>query len=556
MKQEVRRVRLQSLVLDPPLPGAGALCAGKDPGGAARYDTYFNVFACEKWTRYTTCANFRLRLFVSGTGVARLMARKGALAQAAFDLPAGGEVVLPFLPGSAGAVWPEIAGGARLLGGAYEADADARDVRIAVNVCTYRREEYVRRNIAALRGSILENPDSPLGTRLCVFVSDNAGTLGTQPGARVFQNPNAGGAGGFTRGLIEIENAGGFTHVVFMDDDVRMLPESFERLYALLAAMRPEYAGHQVAGAMLRLDRPCAQHEAGGRWRGLLSESLATGLDLSAFADVERDMEPREADYAAWWFACVPMAEIRRVGLPLPLFVRMDDIEYGLRLGKGILTLPGVCVWHEAFERKHSSKTEYYHARNALIVDALRTPEFGGIRLIRRLFFSTLMRFRYTHARMLLKGIEDYLRGPDFLMKADPAATNDSLEAVALSPVSPADAADAARSALARDTRLTKAISLLTFGGALVPGRRTARVYAHINPLRAHLGKRGAVNVVADTGLGFYAKRDNRAALGLLLRYAKLERRFRRERAAVEARWRAAAEAMASRAFWADYLHL
>jgi hypothetical protein len=163
---------------------------------AARYDTYFNVFACENWVRYTTCENFRLRLFVSGAGTARIAAREGVLAQTEFVLPEGGEMVLPFSPGSARAVWPEIADGARLLGGAYEADAEARDVRIVVNVCTYRREEYVRRNVAALRTGILENPDSPLGTRLCVFVSDNAGTLGALPGARIFQNPNAGGAGG------------------------------------------------------------------------------------------------------------------------------------------------------------------------------------------------------------------------------------------------------------------------------------------------------------------------------------------------------------------------
>jgi hypothetical protein len=81
-------------------------------------------------------------------------------------------------------------------------------------------------------------------------------------------------------------------------------------------------------------------------------------------------------------------------------------------------------------------------------------------------------------------------------------------------------------------------------------------VYAHVNPLRAHLIKRGTVNVVGDTGLGFFAARDNRAAAGLLLRYVKLARRFRRGQKAVGAQWRAAAGTIASRAFWTDYLHL
>ena len=549
-------MRLQSLVLNPPLDGAEKLCAGRESGGAISYDAYFNVLACEKWIRYAACANFRIRVHVAGRGRARIMAREGALSEKEFNLPGGGEIVLFFDASAAKIVWLELSGGARLASGAFEADADAREIWIAVDICTYRREECVRKTVEALRTAVIENPDSPLGGRLSIFVSDNAGTLGDLPGARVFQNRNVGGAGGFARGLIEVESAGGFTHAVFMDDDVTIIPEAFERLFALLSALRPEYRACQVAGAMLRLDRPWMQHESGARWLGLLSESLAANLDLSDFADVEADAAERSADYAAWWFACVPMPEIRRAGLPLPLFVRMDDIEYGLRLGRGVLTLPGIAVWHEPFERKHSSRTEYYHARNALIVDAIRTPEWNGIRLVRRLFFSTLMRFRYAHARMLLRGVEDFLRGPDFLMNADPEALNASLEAVPLSPASREDAERAERSAGLRDTRLSKALALLTFGGALFPSRRRAYVYAHQNPLWAHFGKGGAVNVVADTGLGFFAERDNRAALELMLQYARLERRLRREGGKIRAQWRAAEGALKSRAFWADFLKL
>lgn len=550
-------MRLQSLVLVSPLRGAEKLCVGrKSDNEILRYDTYFNVFACEKWTRDTTCINYKLRIRVLGKGTARIVSRKEICAEAAFDLPDGGELVLPFEPGSSQAVWPELQGDARLLGGCYEADADAQAVRIAVNICTFRREKYVCRNVAAIRTQILENRDSPLGKRLGVFVSDNGGTLDALPGAYIYKNRNAGGAGGFTRGLIEVEKKGGFTHVVFMDDDVTVLPESFERLYAFLSALRPEYASCQVAGAMLRLDKPCVQHEAGANWLGLLSDSCATGLDLSEYANIEADMAERRADYAAWWFACVPISEVRRVGLPLPLFVRMDDIEYGLRLGCGVLTLPGVCVWHEPFERKHSSKTEYYHARNALIVDALRTPRYDVIRLIRRLFFSTIMRFRYAHARMLLKGIEDFLRGPTFLMDLDPTVLNDSLEGVPLSPVSREDALAAAQGAARGDTRLSKAVALLTFNGALLPSRRHTTVFAHQNPLRAHFGKNGALNVVADTGFGFYAARDNRAAVRLVLKYINLERRMRRDNAAVCEKWRVQAATLASQSFWEAYLHL
>lgn len=541
------------MALAPPLKGAEGLCGAE---GAGRYGGYFNILACEKWMRYTSCTNYRLCIRVAGRGLAQVMATSGALAEQEFDLPEGGVLTLPFDPAGAKAAWLVLPEDAQLLEGAFEADAEPRDVRIAAAICTYRREGYVRKNVAALKRDILENPDSPLGGRLSLFVSDNAGTLGDLPGAQVFVNRNAGGAGGFARGLMEIERAGGFTHVVLMDDDVTLLPESFERLYALLSTLKPEYENAQVAGAMLRLDKPWVQHEAGAKWLGLMSESLAANLDLSSFEGIALDMAERQADYAAWWFACFPMAEVARAGLPLPLFVRMDDVEYGLRLHEKVLTLPGIAVWHEPFERKHSSKTEYYHARNALIVNALRRPEIDGVKLIRRLFLSTLMRFRYAHARMLLRGIADYLRGPDFLMNADPAALNDALEAAPLSPALQADADAAEKSAYVRDTRLSKALALLTLNGALIPSRRWARVYAHQNPLRAHFGKRGAVNVVADTGLGFAAARDNRAALGLLREYIGLETRLRREGAAVRAQWRAKESALTSRAFWTVYLQL
>ena len=57
--------------------------------------------------------------------------------------------------------------------------------------------------------------------------------------AEIFQsfNPNTGGSGGFTRGIMETrddEYENGITHG-FMDDDVELLIESLYRLYAFLS---------------------------------------------------------------------------------------------------------------------------------------------------------------------------------------------------------------------------------------------------------------------------------------------------------------------------------
>ena len=545
-------MRLQSLITGCPAKGAEALCIRHVADGSLSFDTYFNIFACALWKKYTTAEGFVLRVFCRGAGKLRVVADGKVICSAEARI---GENVMPFDPGEAQAVWLEAGAGADVQGGEFIAEeADLRDVDIALDICTYRREEYVRRNIDLIRKEIWENPESPLNGHLAVYISDNAATLGDIPGARVFINRNVGGSGGFARGLMEIIDDSRATHTVFMDDDVTLMPESLERLYAFLRAVRDKYATVPVGGAMLRLDRPCIQHESLAIWHGLLSESLGTELDLSARENVIKNLHQQSADYSAWWFSCVPVSLAREKGLPLPIFVRMDDVEYGMRLGIPPMALPGVCVWHEPFERKHSAGTEYYHARNSLIVNALRTPQVPVARLLGRLIAGTLMRYRYVHAEMILSGVYDFLKGPGYLMNLDPQKCNGSLKKLEIMPAEDLDLAALEASDAMRDTRGSKIISMLTLNGAILPARGRAWVHAHINPVRAYFRKAEAINVIADTGLAFTVKRDNRRGLNLALRALKTLGRLRREWAVISEKWRAAEDEMVSREFWRKYL--
>ena len=135
---------------------------------------------------------------------------------------------------------------------------------------------------------IIENPDSPLYGRVEVFISDNGKTLKeyglTSDKVHIFPNKNAGGAGGFTRGLIEIFRCPekGITHALLMDDDVVIEPQALERTYMLLALRRETYQDMFVGGAMLRLDEQAVQFEAGAVWHadtGMM-HPLKSGLDL------------------------------------------------------------------------------------------------------------------------------------------------------------------------------------------------------------------------------------------------------------------------------------
>ena len=63
-----------------------------------------------------------------------------------------------------------------------------------------------------------------------------------------------GGSGGFTRGLMYLEDEKSYTHCLFMDDDASCEIESIRRAYALLQYATTEKFA--VAGAQLREAAP------------------------------------------------------------------------------------------------------------------------------------------------------------------------------------------------------------------------------------------------------------------------------------------------------------
>lgn len=63
-------------------------------------------------------------------------------------------------------------------------------------------------------------------------------------------NKNTGGSGGFQRGIEEIRKQEGFTHVIFMDDDVAFDINSFYLLFDFLTQVEEENRDRPVAGRM------------------------------------------------------------------------------------------------------------------------------------------------------------------------------------------------------------------------------------------------------------------------------------------------------------------
>lgn len=71
------------------------------------------------------------------------------------------------------------------------------------------------------------------------------------------------------------------------------------------------------------------------------------------------------------------MSVIRKDNLPWPSYFHMDDMEYDIRNCKKMILLNGICVWHEPFENKPSSYTQYYDTRNIIITHFIHYPKWG-----------------------------------------------------------------------------------------------------------------------------------------------------------------------------------
>ncbi len=264
-----------------------------------------------------------------------------------------------------------------------------------------------------------------------MFVIDNGRTLDAKAfsdgNITVLSNPNVGGSGGFARGMMEALDYGA-THVLLMDDDVRVFPESFIRTRNLLCLVNERYKDAFVEGAMLNMEDPnllfedVAVVKRDGMYGRIKEDLLIDGVE--GISDAESIDVELERAYGAWWYCCIPTNVIRQKGLPLPLFVRCDDVEYGMRTKPLIMTMNGICVWHERFEgRFRASVDSYQLTRNFLIMSACDELDKSIVRafMVRfsRTFHIYLRSMNYDTCELMLDGLADYLKGPAFIRNVD-----------------------------------------------------------------------------------------------------------------------------------------
>lgn len=241
---------------------------------------------------------------------------------------------------------------------------------------------------------------------------------------QVINQNNTGGSGGFCRGILEAVSGSQVSHVALTDDDVMLAPDAIARAMHLLARA---HANLIIGGQMLDLKRGTVLSATGEFFEGdkLFPSNPYADWDLRSEDWKKPFLNHHRGDWNGWWLCILPSTLFETIGLPLPLFLKCDDIEFGLRAstaGYRNVTFPGVALWHDPFDLKVSHWDCYFVMRNAMILRALRfAPQrqttLPFLRALCRQFFGYLLTYRYYQCELILLAIEDFIRGPECLMR-------------------------------------------------------------------------------------------------------------------------------------------
>jgi len=419
-------------------------------GAELSFDTSFGVFAAGRWKRLSIVDSLQVTINAVGSGrielvgvtsrVAGLLMHEEIVVSAGIS-PSGKTTldVPDFIKSPIGSYFVRISAEQSdvvVSGGQWTTKTQApREVRLSLSITTFNRQDYVKPTVAKVL-HLVESLDS-LRNNMRILVVDNARNIkfDTAPNApiTVVPNPNLGGAGGFARGIIYLRDEGWSTHVLLMDDDITLEPEALVRTFALFTFARD--AKLCIHGAMLSEEQAWMQFEAGSkyRWRSLYPlRAIGREDDLRERKLALRDVREKKFAYTAWWYTAFPISITR--DNPLPVFVRGDDVAFGLmHTGEHSVTMNGVIVWHADFGLKNNPSSLYYEKRNFAIIDTLVFDNHHWWHLARRfiaLCFRNLFSMRYASVEYMIRGVRAYLAGPQALMATDHSALHDELRKV------------------------------------------------------------------------------------------------------------------------------
>jgi galactofuranosylgalactofuranosylrhamnosyl-N-acetylglucosaminyl-diphospho-decaprenol beta-1,5/1,6-galactofuranosyltransferase len=421
------------------------------------FATYFNAFPASYWRRWSTLTSVVLRVELTGAarvdvyrtkatgarisvGGAQIVSEETATAAAEFEVG-----LEPFEDG--GWIWFDITtdSDCTMRSAAWYAPVPAPGrADIAVGIPTFNRPADCVNALRALTSDPLV--DEVIGAVIVVDqgadkavshpgFADAAAALGDR--LSIHNQPNLGGSGGYSRVMLEALKNTTCEQILFMDDDIRIEPDSILRALALNRfAKTPTLIG----GQMLNLQEPSHLHVMGevvDRANFMWTNAPHTEYDhdfakypLSGEGDDDDAKDGRgkllhrriDVDYNGWWMCMIPRQVAEELGQPLPLFIKWDDADYGLRAGEHgypTVTMPGTAIWHMAWSDKDDAIDwqAYFHLRNRLVVSALHwdAPVSGLIKSSIKATMKHLLCLEYSTVAIQNKAIEDFLAGPEHI---------------------------------------------------------------------------------------------------------------------------------------------
>lgn len=418
------------------------------PAGQTRsFGTYFNAFPASYWRRWTRVRDVTLTVATKGEGriVVHRSSANGRSRTVVTETVAGEAVSTFTLPvtafGDGGWYWFDVhasAGALEVSGATYSAPESLARVRgsFSIAMTTMNKVRYCFENIRTIANSprLFELLDVMYiidqGSDRLRDHADELAELEEAMGdkLRVIEQGNIGGSGGFSRGMYEACIAEKSTYVVNCDDDISIEPISLERLVTFADfATKPTLVGAHMFDLNNRTSM-LAFGESIDRWRfhyGLAFSDSKYNHDLAVHPLRATSWMHRrvDVDYNGWWMCLIPTEVVREIGLSLPVFIKWDDAEYGLRAGNAgfpTVTLPGAGVWHMSWSEKDDlvGWQAFFHERNRLITALLHSPYERGGRLVKESHFMDIkhvISMQYYTQTGRLMAQRDVLAGPEHL---------------------------------------------------------------------------------------------------------------------------------------------
>jgi galactofuranosylgalactofuranosylrhamnosyl-N-acetylglucosaminyl-diphospho-decaprenol beta-1,5/1,6-galactofuranosyltransferase len=406
--------------------------------------TYFNSFAASYWRRWTDVTQVTLRVRVTGTAdvlVSRSNSRGDQQRVAKERVNGGGaaEFTLPLTSfGDGGWYWFDVVAGfedVTLEGAEWIADKTLDEPgRISIGITTFNRPTYC---VDLLR-SLASDPEVLERVDMINVVDQGTTKVENDPayasvaevlGSRltVIHQANLGGSGGFSRGMYEAAYHSTSKYVLLLDDDVLVEPDGVLRAITFADLCRiPTIVG----GHMLNMHVRSMLHAFGERvnkyrffWGPAPHTKHAHDFAVSPLRATRWLHRRIDVDYNGWWMCLIPTDVVRSIGLAIPLFIKWDDAEFGMRAqeaGVPTVSLPGAAVWHVPWTDKDDTLDwqAYHHARNRTLAALLHSPYERGGRLLPESMAIQLkhgLAMQYSAAELRLWALEDILSGPEHL---------------------------------------------------------------------------------------------------------------------------------------------